>query len=230
MNCEYWKVSVRKLTDDNLMREAAAFTTGKECKMSLAKAYALGHSIIRTQIFWVELRNIPLFVASQLVRSHVGVQFFQRSKRPDRGAPDFVAICDDLAQHTKSLARKIDCDMDDDQVEDIREAIDELGCYFDDFKDLYDRYTPTDLAFMINAEALMNMAHKRLCSKASAETRKIMQLIVDEVREIDADLARHLVPQCVFRGGICSEVKSCGLNHTKSADDYKQIINKLNKK
>lgn len=224
MNCEYWNVSVRKLTDDNLMREAAAFTTGKECKMSLAKAYALGHSIIRTQIFWVELCDIPLFVASQLVRSHVGVQFFQRSKRPDRGAQDFRAICADLSQHAKGLARKITCDMDDDQVDDLTEAVDELGDFFDDFKDMYDRYAPTNLAFMINAEALMNMAHKRLCSKASAETRKIMQLIVDEVREVDADLARHLVPQCVFRGGICSEVKSCGLNHTKSVDDYKQII------
>ena len=69
-------VSAVKLTDVDLLRSAASTTIGHESQITLERAYALGHSIIRTQLFWVECKNIPLFVASQLVRSHVGVQFF----------------------------------------------------------------------------------------------------------------------------------------------------------
>ena len=131
------KINIQKLTNLDLLRRANEFTTDHESRMSLATAYRLGHSPIRTQLFWVELREIPLFVASQLVRQHVGVQFFQKSHRPDRN-PD---------------------------------AKDE------------GRMTPTDLVFICNAEALINMAHKRLCGKASAETREVVRAICEAPAE-----------------------------------------------
>lgn len=175
-------ITVKKLTDVELLRKANSFTTGRDSHMSLAKAYAYQHSPIRTQLFWIECREIPLFVASQLVRQHVGVQFFQKSHRPDRN-PD---------------------------------AKDE------------GRMTPTDLAFICNAEALMNMAHKRLCGKASKETREVVQAICELVEEQDPDLYKHLVPQCVYRGGICPEPKSCGYNKTglfnKILTEYKKLF------
>lgn len=179
-------IKVTKLTDVELLRRANSFTTGHESKMSLAMAYRLGHSPIRTQLFWVELREIPLFVASQLVRQHVGVQFFQKSHRPDRN-PD---------------------------------AKDE------------GRMTPTDLAFIINAEALINMAHKRLCGKASRETREVVKAICELVEEQDPDLYQHLVPQCVYRGGICPESKCCGYIASEKGQSrlkfYKALFNQKN--
>lgn len=45
------EVKVKKLTDVALLRKANSFTTGKGSVMTLEKAYKLGHSPIRTQLF-----------------------------------------------------------------------------------------------------------------------------------------------------------------------------------
>lgn len=199
------KISVKKLTDIGLLHKANSFTTGHESKMSLATAYRLGHSPIRTQQLWIELREIPLFVASQLVRQHVGAQFFQRSKRTDRGGADFGKVCENLAN---GLASAFDFDCGD-VTEELCKEVNELPQHFD-------RYAPTDLAFIINAEALINMSHKRLCGKASAETREVVRAICELVEKQDPDLYQHLVPQCVYRGGICPESKCCGYIHSEA--------------
>lgn len=67
-------IKVHKLTDIDSLHRANSFTSGNESKMSLATAYKLGHSTIRTQWFEIEMTDIPLFVASQLVRQTQGVQ------------------------------------------------------------------------------------------------------------------------------------------------------------
>lgn len=193
------KVEVEKITDVGLLRRANSFTTGRSSKMTLAQAYRAGHSPIRTQLFWVECTDVPLFVVSQLVRSHVGVQFFQRSKRTDRGGADFTIICNHIAQ------RLIEYQKTGNHIT-YQLAIDEII----KLPELFDRYAPTDVAFIINAEALMNMAHKRLCAKASSETRDLMTQIGLGIAIVDKDLSQHLVPQCVYRGGICPEPKCCG--------------------
>lgn len=71
------------------------------------------------------------------------------------------------------------------------------------------RLTPTSFSMLINAQALINMARKRLCKKASEETRKVMELIKDTIGEIDPLLALRLVPDCVYRGS-CHEIQPCG--------------------
>ena len=73
-----------------------------------------------------------------------------------------------------------------------------------------DRYTPVNHRILCNAEAILNMAKKRLCYQASPETREVMLMIKAELETVDPDLAYHMVPNCVFRGGICSEPKPCG--------------------
>ena len=189
-----FEVNVIKLTDISLAQRACSFTIGKESHITLSKLYKYGHSPIRTQLFWIELKDIPLFVASQLVRSHVGVQFFQISKRIDRGGEDFKEVCIDIMNNIDNPDSII--------------KISELPAKFD-------RYAPTDLAFIINAEALINMSHKRLCNKASIETREIVGAIKEKIKTIDPELYKHLVPMCIYRGGICSEPNSCGLNKSE---------------
>lgn len=196
------KAEVTKLTDVKLLQRANGFTTGRDSSMTLERAYRYGHSPIRTQLFWVECTDIPLFVASQLVCSHVGVQFFQLSKRTDRGGEDFREACHCISQEL--LCSGAVTDLKERQIQ-----IEERAKWVDDLPKRFDRYAPTDLAFIINAEALINMAHKRLCAKASKETRDLMTKIALGVAIADPALAPHLVPQCVFRGGICSEPKSC---------------------
>lgn len=209
------EVRVEKLTDIRLLHRANEFTTGHESNMSLAMAYRFGHSPIRTQLFWVECTRIPLFVASQFVRSHVGVQFFQRSKRPDRGGADFTLECGVTAAKiylTKSRVKGcIENGVPLD--EGALGLLNELEYHADNirlnFPKDFDRYAPTDLAFIINAEALINLSHKRLCGKASKETREVFAIIMEAVSKCDPDLAKHFVATCVFRNGICPEPNSC---------------------
>lgn len=198
-------IKVTKLTDISLLRAANSATTGQPSHMSLADAYRRGHSNIRTQLFWIECRGIPLCAASQLVRSHVGVQFFQRSKRPDRGGEDFPAECAKLCQGLRRAACA------EDPYEAMRDACVKTANALADFPNRFDRHAPTDLAMLVNAEALMNMAHKRLCSKASPETREVVRAIRDEIMRCDPDLALHLVPQCIYRNALCPEPKGCKL-------------------
>lgn len=209
-------IKIEKLTDLSLLQRANSFTTGKDSKMDLAKAYKLGHSPIRTQIFWVEMRDIPLFCASQFVRSNVGVQFFQLSKRTDRGGGDFRQVCEDLANDLTIAWNNSYSEMHGDAIIDIR-------CLPDNF----DRYAHTDLACIINAEAIITMSKKRLCAKASAETREIWGKVIDEVRKCDPDLANHCVKTCVYCG-FCREAKTCGYMNTriykKEREDYLKLF------
>lgn len=83
-------IKVEKLTDVLLLREANSITTGKPSKMTLTQCYSALHSNARTQIFWIKMYDIPLSVASHLVR-HTHSQPYQRSKRPDRD-PDAIDL------------------------------------------------------------------------------------------------------------------------------------------
>lgn len=209
------EVKVTKLTNLSLLQKANSFTTGRGSKMNLAKAYKLGHSPIRTQLFWIEMRDIPLFVASHLVRSHVGIQCFQLSKRPDRGGEDFRDVCNTIVNEIQ-LNGCGSCHGN----REILDAIESLP-------ERFDRYTPTDLACLINAEAIINMSHKRLCAKASAETREIWKKIVEEIRKCDRDLANYCVKPCVHCG-FCREAKPCGFTKTDAyqilREDYLKLF------
>ena len=67
-----------------------------------------------------------------------------------------------------------------------------------------------------NAQALINMGRKRLCTQASPETRQVMQAMKDEVSKRDKFLASVIVRECVYRNGLCPEMESCGYNKTNA--------------
>lgn len=89
------------------------------------------------------------------------------------------------------------------------------------------RMTPTNAMILINAEAIINISKKRLCAKASAETREIWGKVVEEVRKCDPDLANHCVKPCVYCG-FCREAKSCGFTKTdaysRQREDYLRLF------
>lgn len=70
------------------------------------------------------------------------------------------------------------------------------------------------MCWYMNAEELITIAHKRLCSQASAETRELVRMICDEVIKVNPEFKELLVPLCAYRGGICEEFNCCGLNKT----------------
>lgn len=216
-------IEVKKLTGVELLRKANSFTTGHESKMSLATAYRCGHTVIRTQMFEVECYGIPQFVAYHL-RTHFTIHpmppyeyGWMRSKRVDKGAPDFKSECN-------AIANAIEGDYDVKETRSLCQLMSDLRS----LPERFDRYAPTDFFFTVSAEGLMTLAHSRLCCMASKETREVMKAICELVEEQDPDLFRHLVPQCVYRGGICPELRCCGYIHSQSGqkalENYRQLF------
>ena len=163
-------IRVADMTGIQYFKAACETTSNKEIKsvdrlIALkSRMYLAEHSPIRMREFWIHLANIPTFVATHLVRHHVGIDHYQMSHRFDRtGTPDEQS----------------------------------------------NRLTPTNISMHVNAQALINMARKRLCSKASKETRKVMEVIKEAIRVLDPALAEVMVTECVYRNH-CPEEKSCG--------------------
>lgn len=73
-----------------------------------------------------------------------------------------------------------------------------------------DRNTPVNHAMLLNAQEVINIARKRLCVAAHPKTRLTVETIKDSMYEVDPDLTKYLVPECVYRGNVCHELKPCG--------------------
>jgi len=71
------------------------------------------------------------------------------------------------------------------------------------------RYSLVNHSMLVNAEALINMSHARLCFQASTDTTKVMMEIRDAVSLVDIDLSDVMVPRCIYTKG-CNELISCG--------------------
>lgn len=71
------------------------------------------------------------------------------------------------------------------------------------------RWSPVNHSMVVNAQELMFMSRRRLCMKASKETRWVMKAIVKELERVDGILAEYMVPSCVYLGR-CPETAVCG--------------------
>jgi hypothetical protein len=85
-----------------------------------------------------------------------------------------------------------------------------------DRQDKYDRNkapqdSPVNLIWDMNAEELMNIANKRLCRKASKETRELVQTMCALVVYDHPEFKDVLVPMCKYHGGKCYEMKPCSV-------------------
>lgn len=67
-----------------------------------------------------------------------------------------------------------------------------------------------DMDVLVNAQSLINISKKRLCRKASPETRKAWEDVRERIREFDPAMATVMVPECVYRGFCPYGSESCG--------------------
>ena len=76
-----------------------------------------------------------------------------------------------------------------------------------------------------NAQALINISRKRLCTQASPETRAAWQEVREQIAQSDPVLASVMVPECVYRG-FCPEMRPCGYADTpaygKAVEAYRR--------
>ena len=208
--------NVEKITDEKIMREACEATFDGKSKQSLLSMYVSEHSPVRTQQFWIQLENIPLFVSTHLLRHHVGSQPFALTHRSDRNGGGY-----DLPHIVEELKCMIECADEETDYEEINNKLDFIA-------ENCGRMTPTNLSLYINAQSLIDMAKSRLCTMASKETRDVFDMIHDCIRDVDSDLATMLVPKCVYRGGLCGEGRNCcGLNASSNFNEKYDYYFKL---
>lgn len=85
-----------------------------------------------------------------------------------------------------------------------------------------------NVAFTVNAQAVIQISRLRLCNKAWHETRSVWIRVVSAIAEIDPIVAKYCVESCVYRNGICPETPSCGLCTTNyfqhMVDNYRKMI------
>ncbi len=71
-----------------------------------------------------------------------------------------------------------------------------------------------------NIQNLIDTMRKRLCFKASPETREYAEDLKMSISEVEPEIAEVLVPNCFYRG-FCPEKESCGL--------WKSMLNQMDK-
>ena len=92
-----------------------------------------------------------------------------------------------------------------------REDRRELNCSRDELP----QGEPNDQDFVVNAQTLINISRKRLCTCASLETRQAWNAVKDEIKTFDPVMADKMVRNCVYRG-FCPEMNCCGYVNTEA--------------
>lgn len=82
------------------------------------------------------------------------------------------------------------------------------------------RSSPVNHRMIINAQALITMARKRLCLKSHPYTVQTMKALRKAIKEVDPTLAKYMVPECVYRNGLCPEATECKAGLEKVCAHY----------
>lgn len=80
---------------------------------------------------------------------------------------------------------------------------------------------------LANFQTMINISRKRLCFKASQETREAWKTVLEEIKITEPELAHCCVPDCVYRGR-CKEFSTCGYDKTEqfkiSVKNYDNVV------
>lgn len=83
-----------------------------------------------------------------------------------------------------------------------------------DNRDLLPQGSLNTMDMTANAQSIINISRKRLCSQASPETRAAWKAVIAEIKTVEPILAEKCVPECLYRG-FCPEMHPCGFSETK---------------
>lgn len=84
--------------------------------------------------------------------------------------------------------------------------------------------TPVKHKCEANTQAVINISRRRLCYQASQETREAWLKVKEKMKNVEPEVAHCMVKECVYRNGLCPEIKTCGYNKTdafkKELEEY----------
>lgn len=84
---------------------------------------------------------------------------------------------------------------------------------------------PVDHECEANIQAMINISRKRLCNKASKETKEAWKLVIQKLEKVDSIVASICVPECIYRG-FCPEINGCNWIDTEEAQSKLQEYRK----
>lgn len=145
------------------------------------------HSPIRLLEYDFTIENIRQWVSVHLVRHHEGCEKFVHSQR------------EDINQEIEHITQK------------VIEALRDVGLLNAGWsvRDYLFQGQPNDMDMSCNAQAFINISRKRLCKGCpSPETRKVWEIVIEMLSEVDPILASKCVPECIYRG-FCPEFDRC---------------------
>lgn len=79
-----------------------------------------------------------------------------------------------------------------------------------------------DMDILVNAQSLINVSKKRLCHKASPETRHAWEKVRDEINKFDPIMASVMVPECIYRGFCPYGNDGCGMFNSPSFQQWRE--------
>ena len=99
-----------------------------------------------------------------------------------------------------------------DYAWDAYDRLIEAGTEKEDARMVLPNGAPTELCISMNARALIEASHLRLCSRAQQEIRNMFDLMKKEIAPLSPEIAGMMVPQCETnpKYQFCTEGKSCG--------------------
>lgn len=83
-----------------------------------------------------------------------------------------------------------------------------------------------DMALHLNFQAVINISRKRLCTKASPETREVWQAVLEAIKAYEPELYEASVRECIYRG-FCPELSCCGYT---SSEQYQEELKQYRRK
>lgn len=87
--------------------------------------------------------------------------------------------------------------------------------------DVVNRNTPVNHGMEINAQAIIQMARKRLCYASHTKTVAVFSRLRKAIGNVDPALADAMRPECVYRNGFCPELRECKPGLEKVMNAYK---------
>lgn len=75
--------------------------------------------------------------------------------------------------------------------------------------------SPVDMIWDVNGEELLTICNKRLCYKASKETRDVVYKMTQLVAETNPEFVPFMVPMCFHMNMSCPEFEPCGMYNVR---------------
>ncbi len=85
-------------------------------------------------------------------------------------------------------------------------------------RDTLPQSAPVTHECIADAQAIINISRKRLCRKASPDTREAWNALLAAIQAQEPELYDVCVPECVYRG-FCPELQSCDWQRTNAFRD-----------